>query len=269
MKEAAIVSLAIGDEHLAYWRRYCEATWKAYVQKCGYDMIMVTEPIDRSPAAATRSPAWQKCLILSQPFAADYRQIIWLDCDIAINASAAPRITDQAPLDRLSGVISGSHVHEDLRPVLLHRLRGNPVPYERGLRQWQEDQAAYYAGLPERYGGIVQTGVLVASPQHHRTLFEAVYRTAYPENRNYEQLPLSYAALSTGVFHPIDTRFNSVFFETMLVHYPYLLSPQFPQPLFDVAAACAVQTEFANNFFLHFAYNRDFARHLAPTTATA
>src|SRR5262245_59827961 len=122
MNDAAIVTLAIGEKHLAYWRRYCQPSVEAYAQKQGYDLIVVTETVDMSPAAAGRSPAWQKCLMLSQEFAAPYRQIVLIDCDIAINVDHAPRITDQAHVPFVGGVISGSHIHPDLRLVLLHRL---------------------------------------------------------------------------------------------------------------------------------------------------
>jgi hypothetical protein len=270
MSDTAIVTLAIGEQYLSYWQQYCEPSWRAYARKCGYDLIVLTEPLDRSPRAAGRSPSWQKCLVLSQEFSARYRRIISLDCDIVINAEAAPPVTEQAPAEMVGGVVSGSHIHEDLRIVLLGRLRGQPFAYEPGLRQWNEEQArhyTYYYGFPTAFAGIVQAGVLVASPPHHRAIFEQVYHTYFAEHRGYEQIPLSYALLTAGVFRQIDTRFNSVFFDSMQVHYPHLLNPQCPA--YDVLAACATQTELANNFFLHFAYAPDFVRHLKPEPTAA
>ena len=186
MNHAAIVTLAIGEKHLAYWRQYCERSWRAYAERCGYDLLVLTEPLDSSPRAAARSPAWQKCLVLSQEFSARYQQIIALDCDIVIN-DAAPPITEQSPEQRVGGVISGSHIHEDLRAVLLSRLRGQPLAYEPGLRLWQDDQARHYAlqGFETMFAGIVQTGVLVVSPRHHREIFEDVYARDYPEERSF------------------------------------------------------------------------------------
>src|SRR5688572_13170808 len=227
MNDAAIVTLAIGEKHLNYWRQYCQPTVEAYAQKHQYDLIVVSQPLDTSPAAAARSPAWQKSLILSQEFAAKYRQIVLLDSDIAINVADAPRITDQVPVVNIGGVISGSQVHPDLRLLLLYRLTGRPTFYERDQRQWREHQAWFYQqfGLSPIDAGIVQSGVLVASPRYHRQLFETVYHATWPviEARTFEQVPLSHAILSSGLFRQIDTRFNSVFFETLLVTYPYLL----------------------------------------------
>ena len=98
---------------------------------------------------------------------------------------------------------------------------------------------------------------------HHRAVFESVYLADYSyTSRCYEQIPLSHTLLTKGLIEPIDTRFNSVFHESMRVHYPYLLNKQLPA--YDLLASCAVQTQFANNFFLHFAYDRDFARYLPP-----
>jgi len=270
MPDTAIVTLAIGQQHLSYWQKNCEPTWRAYAQKHQYDVIVVDQPLDPSPAAAARSVAWQKCLVLGQDFAARYSQIILLDSDIVINVDAAPPVTDQAPPASIGGVISGSHIHDDLRIVLLSRLRGQPIEYERGLRLWSDDQAQYYRhyGLAPLAAGIVQTGVLVLSPQHHRPLLESVYyasfKAPFKEHRSYEQIPLSHAILSSGLFCPLDTRFNCVLLESLLVHYPYLLNKQIE--IYDALAMCAVQTEFTNNFFLHFAYEPDFIRYLAPHT---
>jgi hypothetical protein len=72
LSEAAIVTLAIGDEHLSQWRKYCEPTWRAYATKHRHDLIVIDQPLDSSARAAERSMAWQKCLVLSQDFAAKY-----------------------------------------------------------------------------------------------------------------------------------------------------------------------------------------------------
>jgi len=136
------------------------------------------------------------------------------------------------------------------------------LKYERGTRLWEELQKHAYQSVGlSPLGAVVQTGVLVASPQHHRELFEAVYSA--PEthtSRCYEQIPLSHALLTQGRFHQIDTRFNCVFHEVMRVHYPFLLIKDLPH--YDLVASCAVQAVFANNFFLHFAYEREFAQFL-------
>jgi len=274
MNDTALVTLAIGQRHLLNWKKYCEAGWRAYAHKHQMDVIVVSEPLDQSEQAQVRSPSWQKCLVLSQPWAAQYRQIVLLDSDVAINAVIAPRITNGVPLERVGGVISGSHIQDDLRIVLLSRLRGRDYPYEKGLSQWRQDQDAFYGPyeLPPPAEGIIQGGVLVTSPAHHRDLFRHLYLAPDPQpfNTTYEQIPLSYEILSRNLFYALDTRFNSVFIETMLVYYPYLEIKELPD--FDVLATYATRAQFLNNFFLHFAYDAAFMRYLPvaiPSTSTA
>jgi hypothetical protein len=267
-QEAAIVTLVLGEQHQNFWRQYCQPTWEAYARQHGFDVIVVDQPVDRSELAASRSPAWQKCLLPSESFASQYRQLVILDSDLVINAEKAPKITDQVPETSVGGVISGSQIHPDLRIHLLSRMQKEEFAYEPAAGHWREHQAAYYRryGLTPIDAGIVQTGVLVASPHHHKKLFEAVYYAPCKadEHRTDEQVPLSHAILSSGLFRQIDTRFNSIFYETMLVFHYYLLNEDLP--IRDVIAMCAVQAEFANNFFLHFAYDRDFVRFLHPKT---
>jgi len=266
MNHRALVTLALGGRHLEYWRKHCEPNWRQYAARCGYDLVLLTDPLDASSAAAERSPAWQKCLVLGQEFAARYRQVVLLDSDIVINVAAAPPITDFVAEASIGGAISGAQIADDLRPVLLTRTWQRQFPYEPGDSLWSEVQGEYYRrfGLSPRPEGIVQTGVLVASPQHHRDIFEQVYHARWPAagHRTFEQVPLSHAILSSGCFQRLDARFNSVFYETLLVHHPYLLVPELP--IREQLAMCAVQAEFANSFFLHFAYDSSFAEYLAP-----
>jgi hypothetical protein len=269
MNESAIVTLAIGEPYFSNWNTYCAANWRAYAERHGFDLIVLTEPLDLSPRAAARSTSWQKCLVLSQAFAARYRQIVLLDSDIAINANIAPPVTDNVPLERIGGVISGSHLHEDLRVVFLSHIRGKTYPYQRGLAHWDDDQQSYYRlyGFPPPAEGIVQGGVLVTSPEHHRDLFLQVYQAQYEQShRTFEQIPLSFEILRHNLFHPLDTRFNSVFFETMLVFYPHLANKAHPD--FETHAKYATRIQFFNNFFLHFALAPEFMRFLFDDVGT-
>lgn len=261
MNRAAIVTLAVGAEYQANWCKYSQAGWQEYAHRHGLDVFVLTEPLDPSPRAASRSVAWQKCLVLQQPFVQQYEQIVLLDSDIVINPTA-PNICEQVPAGRVGGTISGSHIHADLRDVLLARMWRPPNAYRPGLRNWLEDQSAIYGlfGLPPHDAGIVQTGVLVAE-KGHAGLFHAVYDAQYPvQLRTYEQIPLSHALLAAGVFHEIDTRFNSVLYEAMLVHFPYLQDKNLSD--YDRLAAMLVEVQYHNNFFLHFAMAQHFLNYL-------
>jgi hypothetical protein len=261
--DTAIVTLAIGEPHYSSWKKYSEASWQAYARKQQYDLIVLTEPLDRSARAAARSPAWQKCLVPGLEKLAHYRQLVLLDCDIVMNYETAPRITDQVPVERVGGVLSGAQIHEDLRLVLICRMLRRYLEYEPGTRHWREFQNSAYKGygLARTDGALVQTGVLVFSPSLHRDVFEATYAAEFSySSRCHEQIPLSQLLLDAGLFHPIDTRFNSVFHETMVVHYPYLLNNNVTG--YDLLAKHATRVALANNFFLHFAYDMEFMRFL-------
>jgi hypothetical protein len=260
MRQSAIVTLAIGEPHHSRWHKYCRADWAAYAEKCNLDLIVVSEPLDKSLRGLSRSLSWQKCLVLSQDWAAPYERIVLLDSDIAINHRAAPNILEQVGNDFVGGVISGSHIQEDLRPT----LRLNPIGYRKASQMWQEDQNALYAAhqLSPRPEGIIQMGVLVANPKKHREDFRSVYESPNPVESNcYEQIPLSHALLTAGLFRPIDTRFNSVFHETAAVHYPFLFHSE--NPMHETVLRTCVQVQLERNFFLHFAHVGDWMRYIA------
>lgn len=266
----AIATLAVGGEYEQRWRSVCEANWKQYADRHGYDLYCFTSPLDDSERARQRSPAWQKCLILSQDFARRYERVVWVDSDILINPSTAPCIAAGVPPDKVGGVDAWSWPTADVAQLVLSRM------YE----YWGEDCTVvdwsardYYRsyGLPPVFDQVVQTGVLVMSPQHHRPILENVYH-AYEETGqgNFEMRPLSYELLKAGAMHWIDQRFNAIWFAHKALYYPFLLNAAPPERgIFSrlrrviypsgekgaggaMAAQCATAA-FMNNFFLHFA----------------
>ena len=100
----AIVTLAIGKRYKKNWERLCRSNWQQYVEKHGYDLICIDQPLDQSERAQKRSPAWQKCLVLSQEFSGQYEQIAWVDSDILINYNIAPCIFKEIPVDKVGAV---------------------------------------------------------------------------------------------------------------------------------------------------------------------
>ena len=100
---AALVTLTLGDSFRWLWRRYCRPSWLAYAQRHGYDLICLDTLLDKSEAAAQWSVLWQKLLVLGQPFAAQYEQVVWVDADILIHPQA-PAITAGVPVERVGAV---------------------------------------------------------------------------------------------------------------------------------------------------------------------
>src|SRR5262245_35133166 len=129
MNGTALITVAIGEPYFSNWKKYCEPSWQAYAAKHNMDVICIHEPLDMSERAHGRSPAWQKCLVLSQPFAANYQRVVLLDSDVVINSASAPNVIADVPPHCVGGVISGSHIPEDLRVLMLGLLRKKIYPY--------------------------------------------------------------------------------------------------------------------------------------------
>lgn len=270
----AIVTLAVGRKYLENWQQLCQNNWQKYAEKHGYDLICLDQPLDTSTRAQKRSPAWQKCLILSQPFSKQYERIVWIDSDILINANSAPCIAQNVPLHKVGAVNEWSVPNSELFTQVLQRRYQHL--YCEDLDSMQAMMVAYYQGfgLPPKFNKVVQSGVMVLSPDHHRDILERVYHKYEDKGSsewNYEMRPLSWELLEADQVHWIDHRFNRVWSDYMYLHYPFLLEQQSAsiahriyrkfqrmitalgvQTNLKLKTNC-VNTAFLNNFFLHFA----------------
>jgi hypothetical protein len=259
-----IVTLCVGQNHISWWDKYASKSWRAYATKHGYALQVFREPIDQSEHGAARSASWQKCLILSKPELQHYDQIVWLDSDIVINNSA-PEVVAGVPTGKIGCVVSGDYLQREMKAVFIERIREKKILPGTSVDEfWAADQRSFYAsaGIKSLSHDIVQGGVLVLSHEH-REILEGVYKKFPTELPASEQFPLSAEIINNGLLHRIDSRFNLVFIERMLVHYPYLLNTSIRER--EYLAHLAVMTEYANAFFLHFAYQQSFAGFLHPT----
>lgn len=267
----AIVTLAIGEKYVQQWKQLCEQNWRVYADQYGYDIICIDTPLDTSERAKKRSPAWQKCLILSQDFSQKYERIIWVDSDILINHAIAPNITQNVPLEKIGAVETWSGPTPELYAEALERMTqycqilGYPTIANPQARDYYKNY-----GLPPDFDTVVQTGVMVFSPQHHREILEQVYNN-YEEKPggewNYEMRPLSYELLKANLVHWIDYRFNNIWTTDKYLFYPFLLEtkrnlftkiknklPSFlKKSAKDEYLRYCVNTSFMNSYFLHFA----------------
>lgn len=284
MNTKAIVTLVIGDEHCKRWKRLCSHNWTQYAERHGYDIICIDTPLDTGERARNRSPSWQKCLILSQDFAKNYERIVWIDSDILINAIAAPDIVEAVPLEKVGSIDEWSQPTSELNLLVQARRRELDPSY---AGPYAVEGVKHYTnfGLPNGYEQLVQAGVLVLSPAHHRAVFEHVYNTY--ENRgpewNYEQRPLSYELIKNDYAHWIDHRFNLVWWFYRILYAPYLFPMTRDRWLFyerfkrkylaitGVTAMCerlSATAAFTDSYFLHFA-NRARDMRFVDTSITS
>jgi hypothetical protein len=267
VSKKAIVTLAIGRDYSERFETYCRKDWTAYAQRHGFDLFVFKNPLDRSARANKRSPAWQKCLMLGVPELMSYERVVWVDADICINP-AAPSIVDGVPLERVGAIDEHSFPTPQSRQALLREIIA-ASPESGGFdkpfwRAWLDASAWHaYMGLPPGHGHIVQTGVMVLSPKHHRELLEHVYRT-YDDGGsklfNYEMRPLSHEIQARRLQHWIDARFNALLWWMFL--YRNHGSERAPTPL-EIRAL--VQDAYRSSYFLHFAG----AANLMPLLASA
>ena len=262
----AVVTLVIGRTYLDRWKFQCEAGWRAYCQRHGYDLVVIDHALDTSARAQSRSPAWQKCLILDG--LTQYDRVVWIDADIVINPHSPP--IPEIPIEKIGAVDESALPTPELRRRIIELLVDDwKRNADKRVGDWQShfctflDPADWHAfcGLPRRGEHIVQTGVLVLSPRHHRKLLEHVYN-AYEdsEKTSYEMRPLSFEIQENGLQHWIDNRFNA------LVYFLAWVSElTLNQPL----SSAALKDAYARNYFLHFAGRREMMNLLISLNRNA
>jgi len=248
----AIVTLAIGSAYAERFERCCRAGWSAYAGRHGYDLVVITEPLDKSERARRRSPSWQKCLILSVPELAAYERVVWADSDICINP-AAPSIVDEVPPELIGATDEHRFPNPEARQIILEAIiASSPQDAEFGARYWEtwRDPGVWHGAIGVATGQkhIVQGGVLVLSAKHHREVLEHIYYAYEDRNLNYEMRALSYEVLACGLQCWIDPRFNA------LLWWMYLQrSMHGPQIETENQLADFVRDSYRRSYFLHFA----------------
>src|SRR5262245_53632672 len=86
--KTAIVTIAIGDPYRVRFRALCMRGSSRYADRHDFKLIVIETPLDHTPRAVARSPAWQKCLVLRPDVAGSFDRVIWIDSDILINDRA-------------------------------------------------------------------------------------------------------------------------------------------------------------------------------------
>jgi hypothetical protein len=267
----AMATLVVGESYSAIWHQVCEPNWQRYAEKYHLDLVCLSQPLDTSKRAQERSAAWQKCLILSQDFAQRYEQVVWMDADIMINNRTAPSVVEGVPVEKVGAAQEMTLSHTEPKPgrELLDRI-GEFWPNVQPVIRYTPREYYTVYGLPDDCDRVINTGVMVLSPSHHRALLEKVYY-AYEEKRgrewHMEMRPLSYELNHAGLVHWIDSRFNMMWLPHKFLYYPFLLQPQIGSalssrvkrklckligvdPLRTLHTAC-INAAFQRSYFFH------------------
>ena len=255
----ALVTMAIGEAYQQAFDRLCRPAWTRYADRHGYDLYVLTQPVDDGGA---RSVHWQKLLVGLLPDLAAYDFVVWLDADVLVNAHAAPCVVSHVDGERiavarpLANVTSGEPVGErfNIMAVKFDRAVGGTggTPYY--VRKPPPENRLPGVQDGRRSAWSINTGLIVFRPARHKDFLAACYlgNTADAADGSFEQTPLSYALQADDMVEYVDPRFNAVWGEYAAVHYPFLFDFTFVNAHPHVARLC-VNTFFHNNWFCHFA----------------
>lgn len=263
----ALVTLAIGESYFSKWKTFCEPNWKSYAKKYGYELIVLDKYLDTSDRGISRSPAWQKCLILEQPEVKKFDRVVWMDSDIIINDELAPDLISIVPEEKIGGTNAFSFYTEDFYAFLFEiyanywRSKGINIVSDKTPN-------SYYTqfGIDTNLTAVIQTGVMVLTSKLHNDILTYVYYN-YEDKGNavwhYEMRPLSYEIVKNNCHFFIDDRFNYLFAYFKLAFYPHLLDYKttFYQKLLGKIGIgnslkelqTAISAAYLNSYCLHFA----------------
>jgi len=264
-KDKAIVTLAVGDDYTANFMANVRPTWEPYCEKHGYDLILLTEPIDRDCDFSVKSVHWQKLLIGLLPQLKEYSEIVWMDGDIVINHAIAPCIVSAKSTDKI-GVVDISDVFHRMdhtynlhtRFLLLNYLFARTVDGKTPKAIITDGNLpAYYRKLS--FEGdtkrFINTGVLAFDPNRHGSFLAEVY-AKYPNDfMDLENTPLSYELQADDRAEYLDGRFNLIWAQVAAEHYPFLFNPEISAGHQEITRLC-VNVAYRNSWFLHFAGGR-------------
>ncbi len=266
--DRAIVALAVGDDYVANFMRYAHPTWKPYCERHGYDLILLTNPIDPGwdPATSKKSVHWQKLLIGTLPELRDYQALAWMDGDILINHRRAPCLFSEVKEGGI-GVVDGSdwftwsddifNIHSRyliLNLFMKMKLGGRMPGDVPRVTVTDGDLQSYYrfVGLDGEATRMINTGLFVFDPNEHGDFLAEVYAKYERDFMDFENTPLSFELQTSGRAEYIDKRFNVVWSKAVAQNYPFLFNPDLLPNHGEVLRLCANAT-FRNAFFLHFA----------------
>lgn len=259
----AMVTLAVGADFVREFERQALAGWRAYADRHGYDLFVLTEPLDPTYDSGRKSVHWQKLLVgmLSQLAAYDY--LVWVDTDVLINHRQAPCIVSQVATDKIGVVWSEDYLTAAESYSERFGTFGIKLTYE-GTGQGRAYGIIKPPPVPEkrcarchqiiRTTREINTGVFVFQPAKHNPFLASCYGTSSRNSSDgsFEQSAFSQMLREADMAEFIDEKFNRVWSAYAAIHYPFLFDKEFLETRHDVAVMC-VNTYYHNNYFCHFA----------------
>jgi hypothetical protein len=226
-----LVTLAIGHKYLEEYNRLFRKSQEDYAKKNNYDFKVITDylnPMITHP----HTISFNKILVCSQDWSTKYDYIIFVDADIFININSPP-IHNYMDYKESIGIID-----EYTQPTPLRRYK---------LQQeakWETSGTEYYklAGFDIITERVLNSGVLVMQPKHHKEFLENIYNTYVLKSINhkrgfhFEQSSIGYEILKKKLHYILPNKFNAIWSLHKLTD-----------------ASLNIEDFFKNNYFIHFA----------------
>jgi lipopolysaccharide biosynthesis glycosyltransferase len=259
----AIVTFLIGEVYERTWSRMCARSWTSYAQRIGADIIVLKDRIDASDVS--RSPAWQKLLILDLPWAKRYERILWLDSDIIINDEAPDILQYGGPVEKVGICEDSGHLSPAEAQVYLEsrlKIQLSPHNVQTSWRTAMRERYATYNTPP--HDVMFNTGVLVLSPAHHNEALKSVY--SYPQiSQLYEQPRLSHSLLEHDLVYTLSPRYNWGIMEPIeLIFNKGRIGDETPEFMAQIIHVI-VRSQLNCAYFLHFYGAMNLLKHYADT----
>ena len=246
----ALVTLATGV-YQELWDTYARPVWQLFCERHGYELVVLYEPIDRSPRAAARSMAWQKLICHEHPRLQGIDYLIWLDADIIINP-AAPDPMLAADLDMINCCLEFNWGSDPQLASIAQSWYVQQVDNFQSKYPGQKFESfTQLWGFGDGAGPLINTGFLLFSPALHGALFRHVYDNYDDANVLHwgEMVPLSEEIHRASLYHAMDQRFNMLIVPLL----SSLLSGSDQSKMRVVATISMIYRALNENYFLHFA----------------
>ncbi len=258
---ATIVSFVIGEIYARTWSRMCSHSWIRYAERTGVDIIILQHRIDASDV--DRSPAWQKLLILDQPWSQRYERIIWLDSDIIINQAAPDILEYGGPIEKVGLCEDSGRLSAAEAQIYLERKTNTVFSPRDVFTTWRHaTRERYILCKTSPHEVLFNTGVMVLSPEHHNDLLKSVY-TCPEMTRLFEQPELSHRLLEQDLAHVLSPRYNWGLIEPIeLIFNCGMIGEETPEFMAQVMHVI-VRSQLNCAYFLHFYGAMNLLTHYA------
>jgi hypothetical protein len=248
------------------WQQLCAENWTRWADQHGYDVRMFNQPLDHSPKAQGRAPAWQKLLVMASPELKAYDSCLWVDADILIHPQAPdPYLNLDADTWAVT-IESGSRFSADSAFIKQHT--------EQALSEVAQRQGLPWRGYFETWGfdshrrPLFNAGVVGYSPSKHHALLLHPYHDWVDGGPGSlaEMLPFNLAVQASG-WQALDGRYNRLIlaYSSAWNDNPERTCRELGFQARVTDADQFVEALFQSSYFLHFAGMHNLMARIGPS----